>query len=511
MVKRVVTMVVVIAMVVGCLGMVGFAAEVTTGTSWEFSAATGFEGVVSTYNIGSSTAVSTGNVVFANPDGWYLDWHGSTWRSQMNSTAYTAKLRQGANFDGSYNRDFITVFRANSTGLVSPHFFTENRSYRISFDVAAAGVLAENGVSLVLCTTRQPNGFARYDVGSTHVPQYIGKKTIPVKQSEYGLTSEDFTRLTYEFTANPVADDLGLKIAFEFPGGKPETGNCSIIFDNFMIEKGTPVTDIKRLTTWTNYGDANLNVTLKESSGDYNERGTVRDGNDADSRAIRRDCTWGDNTGFIIRSNKFNFTKADIGKIVTVKFNIAPYGFKATTPAEDCKVRLSSVMQYQGSGEQYPSKSFNMADLGYAYGSPDGGDIAKAKFTELTHRFVVTSENLSMNQIEVRMDITPFKNGDIVTGDNKTFRYLLDNIRIYEENSHVFKNVDSSYMIYGPENVNLNSYLAGAYDADNKLLLLKYADLNKFTAYVDGMKYMKAFAFENLDKIKPLVRAITTN
>lgn len=514
MLKKVTALLSAAAVTLGCLGMTGYAAEQTTGTKWEVVANTGFEG--SKQGLAPTghgwNAVNTGDIVAINPDGWYTLNLGTnfdsnvSWSNALNSNVLNVKLEKGAAY-----RDRVVFIRGNNTGLVKPYFFNENRKYRVSFDAAVGGDVAPNGVNINLYVTNQPNGNCQHTQNTNCVQQEIGTRLVDV-QTTSKFEKGDFKRLTYEFTATSPADDRGLMIELKFPGSKPTTNNIIMQIDNLLIEKGTDVAgeDFRNRTTFESSFETDPKISVARKAGEVSNiwwaQGQTIDGY-SHPLVIERVCKDGDNTGFIIKSDRFNFTDADLGKVVTVKFCAAPYGFEPDTAKivpEDCRVAVSAVM----SGSE-PSHT----QLGYAVGSNVGGDLSKAKFTEFTYSFVVTKKNMNMNQIEVRFDVSPFvkkfKDGvNQLTGDN-LLRIAVDNVRIYNENPHVFATADSSVMIYGPETVNMNEYLLGVYNADGMLTNVFKRGLNKFTTYVAGMKTIKAFPFDE-SNLTPKTNTVLT-
>lgn len=522
MLKKVTALLSAAAVIIGCLATVGYAAEQTSGTKWEVVANTGFEGAKTSFNDqklhGSNYgwgyhAVNTGDIIAVNPDGWYtLKLDGATfagnvdWSNVLNSNVLNVKLEKGAAY-----RDRVVFVRGTGEGLEKPYFFNESRKYRVSFDIAVGGDTAPGGTNINLYVTNRPNGFSQYVNDTNHVQQKIGTKLVDVKTTS-NFEKGDFKRLTYEFTATSPADDRGLMIELKFPGSKPTTNNIIMQIDNLLIEKGTDVEgeDFRNRTTFESGFETDPKISVARKAGEVSNiwwaQGQTIDGY-SHPLVIERVCKDGDNTGFIIKSDRFNFTEADLGKVVTVKFCAAPYGFEPDTAKiapEDCRVAVSAVMN----GSE-PSHT----QLGYAVGSNVGGDLSKAKFTEFTYSFVVTKKNMNMNQIEVRFDVSPFvkkfKDGvNQLTGDN-LLRIAVDNVRIYNENPHQFVNTDSSVMIYGPETVNMNQYLLGVYNADGMLTNVFKRGLNKFTTYVAGMKTIKAFPFDESD-LTPKTNTVLT-
>lgn len=516
MLKKVTALLSAAAVTLGCLGMTGYAAEQTTGTKWEVVANTGFEGETAGWQTHSThgwNAVTTGDIVSINPDGWFtLYTNGSMERnvdksSALNSTVLNVKLEKGT---ATAARDRIAFFRADSTStkLANSQFFTEKgRKYRVSFDIAAGGVTAD-GANIVLYTSDMWNGNCQHDWA---LRQTIGSKSIAVKETA-AFEKSDFKRLTYEFTATAGQDSYGLIMAVQFPNGRTNTANAMLQIDNLLIEKGTDVAgeDFRNRTTFESGFETDPKISVARKAGEVSNiwwaQGQTIDGY-SHPLVIERVCKDGDNTGFIIKSDRFNFTDADLGKVVTVKFCAAPYGFETDTEKiapEDCRVAVSAVMN--GSESSH-------TQLGYAVGSNVGGDLKKAKFTEFTYSFVVTKKNMDMKQIEVRFDVSPFvkkfKDGvNQLTGDN-LLRIAVDNVRIYNENPHQFVNTDSSVMIYGPETVNMNEYLLGVYNADGMLTNVFKRGLNKFTTYVAGMKTIKAFPFDESD-LTPKTNTVLT-
>lgn len=520
MLKKLVAVFAASAVALGCFMTVGYAAEQTSGTKWEVVANTGFEGAKTSFNDqklhGSNYgwgyhAVNTGDIIAVNPDGWYtLKLDGATfagnvgWSNVLNSNVLNVKLEKGAAY-----RDRVVFVRGTGEGLEKPYFFNESRKYRVSFDVAVGGDTAPGGANINLYVTNRPNGFSQYVNDTNHVQQKIGTKLVDVKTTS-NFEKGDFKRLTYEFTATSPADDRGLMIELTFPGGKPTNSNIIAQIDNILIEKGTAVTgdDFRNLTDWNGSYTTNsqISVTPKETTNQWTAGGQTIDGYNA-PLILERACTWGDNTGFIIKSDKFKFTEDDLGKVITVKFCAAPYGFVVDTTKiapEDCRVAVSAVMN--GSEKAH-------TQLGYAVGANVGGDLSKAKFTEFTYSFVVTKKTMDMNQIEVRFNVSPFVNkyteGVNQLAGNNLLRIAVDNVRIYNENPHQFVNTDSSVMIYGPETVNMNEYLLGVYNADGMLTNVFKRGLNKFTTYVAGMKTIKAFPFDESD-LTPKTNTVLT-
>ena len=521
MLKKLVAVFAASAVALGCFMTVGYAAEQTSGTKWEVVANTGFEGAKTSFNDqklhGSNYgwgyhAVNTGDIIAVNPDGWYtLKLDGATfagnvgWSNVLNSNVFNIKLEKSS---AAY-RDRVVFVRGTGEGLEKPYFFNESRKYRVSFDVAVGGDTAPGGANINLYVTNRPNGFSQYVNDTNHVQQKIGTKLVDVKTTS-NFEKGDFKRLTYEFTATSPADDRGLMIELTFPGGKPTNSNIIAQIDNILIEKGTAVTgdDFRNLTDWNGSYTTNsqISVTPKETTNQWTAGGQTIDGYNA-PLILERACTWGDNTGFIIKSDKFKFTEDDLGKVITVKFCAAPYGFVVDTTKiapEDCRVAVSAVMN--GSEKAH-------TQLGYAVGANVGGDLSKAKFTEFTYSFVVTKKTMDMNQIEVRFNVSPFVNkyteGVNQLAGNNLLRIAVDNVRIYNENPHQFVNTDSSVMIYGPETVNMNEYLLGVYNADGMLTNVFKRGLNKFTTYVAGMKTIKAFPFDESD-LTPKTNTVLT-
>ena len=527
MLKKVVAVFLAAAVIIGCLATVGYAAEQTSGTKWEVVANTGFEGAKTSWtNVPGvlTNAVNTGDIMTINPGGWYtLSAGGSqnsmidniVWSDSFNSNVLSIGLEKSS---ATASRDRIAFFRGNANGLLSPHFFTEaNKKYRVSFDVALGGVKASNA-EIALQTSIYPN-----EQCASVISQDIGKKEISVKESAE-FEKSDFTRLTYEFTSYPIGSNgywnsvpdqntmnkLGLIMVVRFPNGRTKDTNAILQIDNLLIEKGTAVKgdDFRNLTDWSGSYTTNssISVTPKETTNQWTAGGQTLDGYNA-PLILERACTWGDNTGFIIKSDKFKFTEDDLGKVITVKFCAAPYGFVVDTTKiapEDCRVVVSAVMN--GSEKAH-------TQLGYAVGANVGGDLSKAKFTEFTYSFVVTKKTMDMNQIEVRFNVSPFVNKytegvNQLTGNN-LLRIAVDNVRIYNENPHQFVNTDSSVMIYGPETVNMNEYLLGVYNADGMLTNVFKRGLNKFTTYVAGMKTIKAFSFDE-DNLTPQTNTVLT-
>ena len=140
MLKKLVAVFAASAVALGCFMTVGYAAEQTSDTKWEVVANTGFEG--SKQGLAPTghgwNAVSTGDIIAVNPDGWYtLNLDGATfagnvgWSNALNSNVFNIKLEKSS---AAY-RDRVVFVRGTGEGLEKPYFFNESRKYSHSFFV----------------------------------------------------------------------------------------------------------------------------------------------------------------------------------------------------------------------------------------------------------------------------------------------------------------------------------------------------------------------------------------